>query len=53
MASSYEYISPHDPAKDKKNYRDSDGKVITQNPNMLVNPQSKIIYNQNKQFKYT
>ena len=52
MSSSYPYMSPNDPSKEKKNYRDSDGKVITHPPNMLVNPQSKITYQQNKKFKY-
>ena len=41
-----------DPSKEKKNYRDSDGKVITKPPNMLISPQSKITYGQNKKFKY-
>jgi hypothetical protein len=45
-------MSPNDPSKVGKNCRDADGKVITKPPNMLVNPQSKITYSQNKQFKY-
>ena len=52
MSSSYPYMSPSDPKKLAKNYRDSDGKVIVQQPNMLISPQSKITYSQNKQFKY-
>ena len=45
-------MNPYDHTKDKKNYRDADGKVITHPPNMLVSPQSKVNYNRNKQFKY-
>ena len=52
MSSSYPYMSPSDPKKLAKNYRDSDGRVIVQQPNMLISPQSKITYSQNKQFKY-
>ena len=37
-----------DPAKKKVNHRDGEGKVITQNPNMLISPQSKINYDRNK-----
>jgi hypothetical protein len=53
MTSSYPYMSPNDPSKDKKNYRDADGRVISKAPNMLISPQSKISYNRNKEFKYT
>ena len=53
MSASYEYISPFDPKTDQKNYRDSDGKVITQPPNVQASLQSKISYGKNKQFKYT
>ena len=49
---SYEYISPYDAEKDKKNRRDADGRVITQPPNIMASPQSKIHYQQNKQFKH-
>ena len=52
MTASYPYISPNDPKQATKNYRDTDGKVIVKSPNMLVSPQSKITYLQNKQFKY-
>jgi len=53
MSASYEYISPYDPKKDNKNHRGADGKVITQPSNVLISPQSKITYSQNKKFKYT
>ena len=53
MSASYEYISPFDPKSDQKNYRDSDGKVITHPSNVVISPQSKISFNKNKQFKYT
>jgi hypothetical protein len=53
MSASYEYISPYDPSKVNKSYRDADGKVITKPPNVQTNPQSKITYTLNKNFKYT
>lgn len=52
MSASYAYISPNDPKKDQKNYRDSDGKVIVQQPNVQTSLPSKINYNRNKEFKY-
>ena len=52
MSSSYAYMSPFDPKKDQKNYRDSDGKVIVQQPNVVTSPASKISYNRSKEFKY-
>lgn len=53
ISSSYPYISPFDPKKDQKNYRDSDGKVIVQQPNVQTSLTSKISYNKSKEFKYT
>lgn len=48
MSASYSYMSPFDPKTDKKNYRDSDGKVITKQPNIQTNPPSKLNYNRSK-----
>jgi hypothetical protein len=53
MKASYEYMSETDPKKARKNHRGSDGKVITQNSNVLTSPQSKLDFLRNKQFKYT
>ena len=53
MSTSYEYITPYDPTKVNKNHRDADGKVITQPPNVLTNPHSKITHGLSKKFKYT
>lgn len=49
----YDYMSETDPKKSRKNHRGSDGKVITQNSNVLISPQSKIDFQRIKEFKYT
>lgn len=46
-------MSPYDPKTDQKQFRDSEGKVITKPPNVQSSPQSKINYQRNKDFKYT
>jgi len=53
MNAPYPYMTPYDPKKDLKNYRNAEGKVITESPNMLISPQSKISYNSMKSFTYT
>lgn len=53
MSASYSYMVPYDIKKDPKNYRDTDGKVIIQQPNIQTSPQSKINYNRSKEFTYT
>jgi hypothetical protein len=49
----YEYISDADPKKLKINHRGPNGKVITQNSNVLITTQSKLDYLKNKEFRYT
>ena len=53
MNAPYPYMTPYDPKKDLKNYRNPEGKVITESPNILISLQSKISYNSMKSFKYT
>lgn len=42
MSASYPYISSYDPKRDQKKYRDANGRVITENPNVMTSPQSKL-----------
>ena len=52
MSASYEYISGKNPNKNPKDYRNEDGKVKTEQPNIAVSQQSKIDFCAMKKYKY-
>ena len=52
MSASYEYISDKKPEKNPKDCRNEDGKVKTQEPNVVISQQSKIDFGNMKKYKY-
>ena len=52
MSASYEYISDKKPSKNPKDYRNADGKVKTEEPNIATSQQSKIDFGTMKKYKY-